>query len=415
MRMPFLETGARFAFGTLCLLAVLWASGSLHDFGAGQVMALADSSAATLRTVGMAVLYALPFALMFGVPAGLRPGSLLDRLLQVPVMLLAAVPLLITAQMLVRWYPEPASREIVSAIAAGPWLAIGIRDGLVMAAGQMKAMMLTICCSGTILQEFGNLIVATFPLQAVFGLGLVLPSGESGVGGFRIAGLGLTALLAHFAGDLLVSVAPRQQGRLGPFGPSRTWFAVGALLLIVPVGTALLGCGGQPEGMQYGLLIALAASAVAGLAGLLLADLGRRLGAVATALLTPRVQVPMLFSGLLAGLVFASAHRTPGGIIVVLGLVSAPAMGYALRRWLAERSGPAGRGVVGALALVMAQSLLGFALAAWLARARETVLPSSRILEVTAPDQLWPATVTLALAGGLFLIGRALRESAGEK
>ncbi|HWI52125.1 MAG TPA: hypothetical protein VNT01_08280 [Symbiobacteriaceae bacterium] len=345
MRRPYVESVARFVLGLGLLSWLLWASAA----GGSDLF---RTGLSTLRTVGLAVLYALPVALLFGIPAGLWPGRWLDRALQTPVLLVAALPAVAVVDAVAGRTTPAVVLELCAALLAGPWLAKGIRDGIAAAreAPPDAAEIL-----GRLLREFGNLAVATVPLQAAFGLSAVAPG--------ALAGLVPVALTVHLAGDLLLAGRPE---RVRPeAAPDRSWLGMGGTLVFF----ALLTGPWPPWGY------ALAATAVAAVGGALLAGLGRVTGPVAATLLTPRVQLPMLLAPFLASQYAGVLHIN---LAVALGLVSIPAVGYALRRTA---------GVPAALALVLAQSLFGAMLAGG-------------------------ASVTLALGvGGLFLIGRALEQN----
>jgi len=345
MRRPYLESVARFVLGLGLVSWLLWVSAS----ESGDVL---RTGLSTLRTVGLAVLYALPMALLFGIPAGLRPGRWLDRALQTPVLMVAAFPAVAVVDAVAGWTPAAAVLEVSAALLAGPWLAKGIRDGISVDGGETPNRAEVV---GRLLREFGNLVVATLPLQAAFGLSAVAPGAA--------AGMVPVALIAHLAGDLLLS--GRRERRRAEAAPNRAWLGLGGALAVAALATG--------PWLPWGY--ALAATAVAAVGGALLAALGRVTGPVAAAVLTPRVQLPMLLAPFLVSQYAGIIHIN---LAVGLGLVSIPAAGYALRR---------AAGVPAALALVLAQSLFGAMLAGG-------------------------ASAALALGvGGLFLIGRSLEQA----
>lgn len=198
----------------------------------------------TLNTavlLGRYVLYAAPMAVLFGVPAGLRPGSLRDRLMQLPVVLLAGMPAVLIGLALLQAVGAGETRpawltELGATLVAAPWLARALRMGMAGTHGK-GARPAMLACLGRVLQQYGNLAVCVLTLDATLGAGPAAMFGGTSIGSVML-GLALPALVSHLLGDLLVTFAEGTE----PVEPApRPFFRLMAVGVILTLGLALAG------------------------------------------------------------------------------------------------------------------------------------------------------------------------------
>ncbi len=480
MRTTYTERLIRFGLGLAAAALLLWLlreslPGGMPGDGlslrTGQPVGelIAPALGTTLGNAAAALLFALPAALLLGVPAGFRPHSVIDRVLQAPAVAVMGVPAF-TAAILGVWLIMSgpldhlrlagAAHGALTVLLAG-WLARAIRDGLAgtrgegvpLAPGRAVAAVL-----GRILQQTGNILLFTMVVE------VVARGSGAGVWGqvttavlnrdFPVFHAGLWVLIAlvlvgHLLGDLLVTAAggTRPAGRL-----SRGWLVIGCLLFVLLLAAPLLGDASAAlsadlslrllppgseghalgtdhmgrdvlsrigAGARTSLAIAGGAMLVAALGGAVLAGIGLATGRVGSAVLTPRVAVPGLVGPVVAGLAGALIWR-PGIItlIVTLGVASIPAMGWAFRRFGMSK-GQQGAALLGLVLLAFAQILLaefilglfGFGVmppSASLGSLVRDAMPHLR----QAPHLLWSALPGAAGVMGLFLAGHALLDAA---
>ncbi|HYF92078.1 MAG TPA: hypothetical protein VD969_07510 [Symbiobacteriaceae bacterium] len=444
MRPPVVESLSKFAFGLVILLVLVWATGiSPAQFGP----AVAVYGWPALRTVGLTTLYALPLIVLLGVPAGLKAGSTLDRVLQAPALILAGVPALLTLAAF-GWIGLPGQRELAAAIVVAPWLGRAVRNGLAgtVAAGGWSNLRAVL---GRMLQESGNLVVVTAPLHAPPVLSSAVPGANLSS---QTLGLAVPVLMGHLLGSLLTgNLSRRETGRRKA---SRFWMEAGALLLLILM-ASVLSSFGQPEqfdpgarmvppgsgehllgtdnlgrdmlsrlsaGARSSLVMAVGATAVASVIGVLLAGVGRLAGRVGAAILSPRVQAPNLFWIYVAGLILLPLGQpSVPWFIGAIGLASVPLIAYPLRCLLEGASGPPAMGLVGAMAFVMAQALFGDYLLSWAglglpppAVSLGGLVASMAPLFDSAAHLMLPGGLLALGIGGFLLFGEALSEDSGD-
>ncbi|MFZ5826401.1 MAG: ABC transporter permease [Bacillota bacterium] len=425
---------------------------------------------ATLTSLAVGVAYALPLALLLGIPAGLRPNSPLDRALQRPAAALAGLPaftlallavLILLIQYGVLSLPGASLAALTLVLAA--WLARAVRDGL--AGVRPDGLPLpygkaAVAVLGRVLQQTGNLLLLTLLVGSFSGgpagglLRLVTHGAMTRdlplVYGALWA-LVLCALAGHLIGDLLVTATEVKGGAQGRL--SRGWLAAGGLLTAVLLITALLGSGDPMElrlaerlmppgpghllgadqygrdlfsrigyGARVSLAITGAATLLATVGGGLLAFLARAGGPWGWAILTPRTAVPNLFgpvvAGLVGGLIFGPSIPT---LMVSLGVASIPSMALAFRQFLQpEAWGRRFAAAAGLTVLTGAQVMMAEQIISFLALGVQPPSPSlgSLVYEATfyvrtAPHLLWAAVPGAAGLAGLFLLGQELAGAAG--
>jgi|GEM_PF-415978 len=483
MRSTYAERLSRFCLALLAAALLMWllrlsvpgaTPGGGLSLRTGQpvVDLLWPAVESTLATATTALLYALPAALLLGVPAGLRPHSIVDRVLQAPAVAVMGIPAHVAALLGV-WLVAlgPLERQSLTGAVTGAlalllsgWLARAIRDGLAgarddslcLAPGRAAAAVL-----GRILQQTGNILVLTMVAQSLARgpggslWGQVATAFASRDLPVMQAGLGLLigcGLAGHLAGDLLVTSAGgrRPAGRF-----SRGWLIVGILLMMAllaapllagrpgavpinlsarllppgseghllgtdPVGRDLLARIG--EGARTSLAISGGAMAIAALGGGAVAAMGLALGWRSRVLFPPRVAVPGLLGPMIAGLTVAPLLRSgTSALMLALGLASVPALAWAFRRFAASprQQWPA---LLGLLFLTFAQivlaeftlSFLGLGVGAPLASLGNLVSEASPFIR-TAPHLLWVVVPGVAGPMGLFLAGHALLDAAPDE
>lgn len=411
---------------------------------------------------------ALPLALLFGIPAGLRPGSQTDRFLRAPVALLAGVPSFVLVLLFLgllslrtRWLPMDTALYLALVLGVWPWLTLAVRNGLAgarTAKGGVDWLWAGPRTLGEILGHTGNLFLAVMVPGLFF-----VPSGglltllESGArqGDYLVvyavlAVLVPPVLLGHLAGDLLgAGRRPAEAPR-----PSRVWLTLGLLLaLVVVLAVALPGnvapvtaanlqppgpghwlgmdAGGRDLARQFGnaarysLAVGSSAAGVAALGGLVLAIAARYTGEIGASLLTPRVGLPSLMTPVLTGLaVTLLMGKSTMGLTLTLGVVAIPALAYPIRLLLTAGAPNERRtallGAAGALVLVLVQSLLTeITLGTLSAGLPATVLSLGALTRgalrlASAPHLILPPLLTAVGLAGLSLTGHALVDAAGE-
>lgn len=376
--------------------------------------------AATLTTLGVTVAYALPLALLLGIPAGRRPGSLLDRLLQAPAVLLMGVPAFVGSALVIsslslksnELLSLPTASMLARVLLVAAWLARAVRNGVAASRGVdgvptsgRTALLLTL---GRMLQQTGNLLAITLMVEPASGggQGVWILTGQAAANRDLAVVYGALwalipiALVGHLLGDLLVTAGERPEAAPAEDRPasrvSRSWLVVGGLLFALLLVMAMLGGSRhanaidllnvmQPPGPGHllgtdqlgrdvlsrtaagtrtSLTIAVMATLLSFIPVALLSTLGWATGRWGMAILTPRTAVPGLFGPLLAGLVGALTFR-PSIVVLILclGAASIPTMTMAFRQLFRPGRTLAPAGVAlpalgGVLLLVCAQNLL---------------------------------------------------------
>lgn len=413
----------------------------------------------TLKSMALAMLYALPLALLLGVPAGLRPNSLVDRILQLPAVALTAIPAFTLVLLSIRTLAFGGTVSIPAAATTGlvlllsGWLARAVRDGLAQAGARAVVSIL-----GRILQQTGNLLAVTMVVDisggtSAAGLGRLLTQAvmtrDLSVVHRTLLVVVLLTLVSHFVGDLLVTLAGGS--RQADAKVSRTWLAIGGILtaglLILP----LFGGGGllqdisltnrlQPPGAGHllgtdalgrdmfsrvalgarvSLTIAFGATFLAMPLAAIAAAIGRAGGKWGAAIMSPRVAVPGLLGPIVAGIAFS--HMAQPGLyplMLGLGVASVPAMTQAFRQGFNRRLVP----MAGLMLLVLGQALLAENILSFMGFGAQPPTPSlgSVVQQAmphlrSAPHLLlaaWPGALGLA---GLFLVGHTLADGARDE
>lgn len=477
MQPTYIERIVRFGFGLLATALLLTA---LVRFSPGGPVLLGVSvhskrevadlvSAAlpvTLASVATGVAFALPLALLLGVPAGLRPNSLLDRVLQGPAVALAGVPAFTMALLTIRSlaiearaFSLPGAARVALVLLLAAWMARAIRnalaaarvDGALQGAGRVAMAVL-----GRILQQTGNLLVVTMLVE--------LPSASPGILRLVIQGVMMRdipvvygalwalipcALVGHLAGDLLVTASVGKGGAQGRI--SRSWLVAGGLLAAVLLITPLVGSGDPMElvladrlkspsaqhllgtdqfgrdllsrvgyGARTSLVITGVATFLATVAGAVLATVGWAGGQWGRAIFTPRTAAPNLFvpliAGLVGGLIFGPSILT---LMISLGVASIPSMAQAFRQLFQPGDrGSAFAAAAGLMVLTAAQIMMAEMALSFLGVGVQPPTPSlgSLVFDSTqyvrnAPYLLWGAVPGALGMAGLFLIGHSLAGS----
>ncbi|MFZ5826125.1 MAG: hypothetical protein ACOY94_17655, partial [Bacillota bacterium] len=185
---------------------------------------VAEALPYTLKNLGKGFAYALPLALVLGIPAGLRPNSPLDRVLQTPAVALAGVPaaagVLLSIYVLsvkYRALPFQDAARVALVLLMAAWLARAVRhaladvrtDGAVLSKGRAVAAIV-----GRMLQQSGNLLIITMLVEVVGALpGLLRLLNHAMYQRDLPVVYGVlwvivpAVLVAHLAGDLLVTAA----------------------------------------------------------------------------------------------------------------------------------------------------------------------------------------------------------------
>jgi peptide/nickel transport system permease protein len=482
LRATYIERIVRLGFGLLASALLLTAllqltPGAPADPGISMRTArpvaelVGPSLTLTLKSLAVGLAYALPLALLLGIPAGLKPHSLLDRLLQAPAVALMGVPAAVGALLVIGSLALhgpalsiPGATQVALLLMLAAWVARAVRNGLADSRTDGaprpwgKAVLLAL---GRVLQQTGNLLVITMVVTVAGGgtgrsiWGLVV----QGVSGrdLPVVYAALWAiiplvLVGHLAGDLLVTAVAgdgeRPAGRI-----SRSWLVIGGLLMALLLIMPGLGGGQSPEAMDIiqrnlppgpghplgtdhlgrdllaraaaGTRVSLTISAAATLLALLpaaaLATAGWAMGSWGMAVLTPRTAVPNLFGPLAAGLLGALIFRPSVAILILfLGLASIPSMAMAFRQLYqpgrtvapVQRALPA---LFGVLLLTLAQNLLaettlsamGFGVQPPMASLGHLVGASMAYLRA-APQGFWATLPGLAGIVGLCLVGHGL-------
>jgi peptide/nickel transport system permease protein len=430
---------------------------------------VADALLGTVSLAGYSLLLALGPALLVGIPAGLRPGTRLDRLLRAPAAALAGVPSIAAVLVFVgllsmrtRWLDLDSAIYISLAVGVWPWLTLAIRDGLAGAipdGGSLSWPRAVAGVAGRLLGQTGNIAVATL----LPGLFLTPPTGAltlleaaSRTGDllliYMVLAVGLPpVLLAHLAGDLLAgegrAAPPRSSVRL-----SRVWLAAGLVLAALLVATTVLPPAGaavdaarlQAPGAAHWLgmdpsgrdllkqvgaatrvtgTLALVAAAVALAGGAGLGIVARFTGDVGATVLASGTDGFALLPAFVAGLAVPVIWgRSVWLVGVAIGVVSVGMMIAPLRRLFStapgEARGRAALGAAGALLLVVIQAILTEVALGTLGSALPVGTPSLGALARDglrvgrAAHLVLPALLTAAGLAGLSLLAHALLEAA---
>jgi peptide/nickel transport system permease protein len=431
----------------------------------------------TLTTLAISLAYALPLALLLGIPAGRRPDSLLDRVLQAPVVADMGVPAFVGSALVIgtlvfksEGISLPAGTQLARMLLVSAWMARAVRNGLAdsqtdgAAVPWGKAVLLML---GRVLQQTGNLLAITLLVEPASGGGQgiwILVSQAAAARDLAVVYGALWSLIpvvlvGHLAGDLLVTAAggeaERPAGRI-----SRSWLVLGALLaallLIMPLlggreasdflditnrlkppgpghlfGTDQLGrdmLNRAAAGTRTSLTIAGAATLLALIPAALLSTLGWGIGRWGMAILTPRTAVPALFGPMLAGLLGALTFGPSVGLLIVcLGLASIPSMTLAFRQLFqpGRTIAPVGGALpalAGVLLLILAQNLLAESAISFMGfgvlppMASLGTLAQAAIIHLRpAPYLLWAVLPGALGTAGLMLIGHSLTGAGRER
>ncbi|MDF2629265.1 MAG: oligopeptide transporter permease protein [Symbiobacteriaceae bacterium] len=439
----------------------------------GQPVAelVAPALTATLTSLAVNLAWALPLALLLGIPAGLRPHSLLDHVLQAPAVALMGVPAFVAA-LLAIWslvfrhpgFPLLRATQVALVLLLAAWLARAVRGGLAdsrtdgaqTAWGKAALFML-----GRVLQQTGNFLVVTLLVDTTGGgpargiLGVLLQGAKArdipAVYGALWAVIPVV-LIAHVAGDLLVSAVGGQGERPGG-RISRSWLVLGGLLAAVLLVMPMLGGDWQPDfldvmqrnlppgpghpmgtdhlgrdllaraavGTRVSLSIAGASALLALLPAAMLATAGWAIGGWGMAIFTPRTAVPNLFLPLVAGLLgVLIMEQSVAALMFSFALASIPALTMAFRQlYRPDRTvAPLGRALpalFGVIILTVAQNLLaeitlsfmGFGVQPPMVSLGSIVSFAMPYLR-TAPHGLFAVLPAVAGIAGLFLVGHSL-------
>lgn len=460
----YVERFVRFAYGLAALSLLLFGLVQLTPGGLGAAVnarppaeVIPAALGTTLNWLTLGLLYALPLALALGVPAGLWPRSLADRILQAPAVALMAIPPFLLVLFSIRTIAMEGGAAIPVAAKAGltvllaGWLARAIRNGIANRRPGSPGRTV-VAVLGRILQQSGNLLLVMLVVETsgggpAGGLGRLLQQAAYNRDHAVVHGALLVLLLlapvGHLLGDLLVTAAGDQPAEPST-RPSRSWLTIGVfctlVLLVVPfgpsgsleqidivarfkppgtpghmLGTDFLGrdvLTRMVAGARTSLVIALMATVLSMFPAAVAAGIARVTGKWGTAILAPRVGVPGLLGPVAAGLVFTLiAKPSVVTLIVSLGLACVPAMVQAFRHAFHGRIA-AGAGF---MLLVLAQALLaentlsflGFGVqppSASLGSLAAGAMPYLR----QAPHMLWALVPGAVGIAGLFLTGHAL-------
>ena len=413
----------------LRLLVRVFPTGSISPVGThfkgalGDIATHAFISAAAITGRGLAL--ALPLALLFGLVAGLRPGSLPDRLLLAPLGLLAGIPALPAALVIVcaltidlKWLDVSGAVYLALGIALWPWLTLAIRNAVAALAAEgaeIHPVRAATAVVGAVLSQAGNVALGSLAV----GVYLVPDNGMLRMLELAsrladpvllytlLAPTMLLVALVHLAGDLLTALAGGAARAPRPL--SRAAVLLGALLFAA--GLFSLRFDMYAFGNTW--LIALGALAVAALGGLALAVPGP---------VAARPGLPSLIAPVIAGLVFPVLFETTLLVqMAAIGLGCAPTLAGPIRRML-DSAGPgratalAGAGLLTLGQAVAAQITLGI-----MNLGLPTTLPTlgrlvrTSLLANPAAQRYGPVLPALAATAGLFLLGLALQDRAGDE
>ncbi|MDF2630456.1 MAG: oligopeptide transporter permease protein [Symbiobacteriaceae bacterium] len=454
----FIRFGAALvSVGMLLLLLVspYWPLPPLSERAAAFIL---PSIKITGQYLGIGLLGALPLALLLGLPAGLRPGTRLNRALTLPFALVAGIPIPVFAMLL--FFPlslrhnvlDMASlAKLITALVAAAWITPAIRDRVAEAAPGFMAK--AVAVAGAILGQAGTLFVTVAVMEQFFPLGggiFRLVTDGVRLKDFTLMLVGLTlftapVLLLHLAGDLLVT---RSQGRTSarPAG-STGWTILGVLLTAALVGTALatfaepvavataklhppgdghlLGTDRQGRDLlavlslsvrnaikhaSYGTYAAMIIGAVLGGAGAAAGRWGR-------ILLSPRVTFPALFGPffvLMCSALLVSGKTWVSALLA--GAICAPALAPAVRQVVRAAAWPDRRraliAALGAGLLVFAQ-IMGAETAAYQFKTFDSGVGLYAVIGATlqikgAPYQYWAIIIMAVGTAGPWLLGNSL-------
>lgn len=393
-----------------------------------------------LAIAGRGLAISLPAATALGLAAGLRPGSRLDRLITTPTMLLAGLPALPAVLAIVSfftldlgWLGQYGALHLALGAVCFPWLTLAIRRVLagVVAEGQgvHPARGIT-AIFGAVLSQGGNLalgaLAAGVYLVPETGLLRLMELGSRLNDPVLLYTLMVPAVflvaLVHLAGDCLETFAGGQPagGHLSsdtgthappPAVPVRLAIP-GALLLL----SGLVAFIPHPAATANTWIITLGAAVVALLGGSSLALLGP---------LMPRAALPSLLAPIVLGsLLPVVAGPSLFLQILAIGLACATTMSAAIRRLAYaedEDRRPAALGTLGAFLITAGQALAATAtlgvmnvgLPANLENLGHVIRYS--LLADQNRQSYGSVLFVLAMATGLFLLGFALQEKAGDQ
>ncbi|HWI64507.1 MAG TPA: hypothetical protein VNT75_21970, partial [Symbiobacteriaceae bacterium] len=387
-----------------------------------------DAFRSTVTIAGRGIALALPLGVFTGLLAGLRPGSLADRLLTTPAALLAGVPALPAVLAVVcllsidlGWASVNASVHLALALASFPWIALAIRNSLasiVQEGTGVHPARAMVAIFGAVLGQAGNVGLASLAVGVYLVpddgmlrlLELASRMGDPVMLYVLLTPSVLLVASAHLIGDLFTTFAggPGAAPRL----LSRSWTVLGAILLATGLSVFAI----NPPGAANTLMVALGALLVAGVAGVVLAVAGP---------LTPSHNLPSLLPPVIIGLAVPVLFaRSLPVQMAAIGLGCATTLALPLRRLLdtvgPERH-PAAVAAAGAGLLALAQavgaqvtlSIMNIGLPLDLPTLGEVVRTS--LLADPAAQHYLPVVPVLALPAGLFLLGLALKERAGDE
>lgn len=435
--------------GAIALLAQRWQQALGYSITLkGPVSGLLDQAIPTTgKELLVGIALALPLGLLFGVVAGLHPGSSLARILETPAILLfaaAALPsgaLLLFMQFGLHGPVGPIYLLLIPMLT--PLAARAVTQGLLWARtdGRVPVLRAVRGILGVLLRQTGPLLLMValaelswssrglFPRLQLATVRIDMPM----IFWVLAILLGL-ALTLHLAGELLAPPPPSPEAprrRLCPF-----WLTLGALLTLGLPAAAFFPLAALPgrvfrmtdalnlltRDTRQSLTWALCALAIAAAAGFLLGGIARHAGERGTAILSPTVAPSGLLRALMGGLgsIFLLGV-TPLKVAIGIGVAAIPAMAYALRLLLASPSGPlrrrAWRHFAAAACIVLGEALIvqfnlqtlfadrlpsGIGLSSYLRIAFEKLLPVPQLLALTL--------IPVAGIVGLLLLGHALTE-----
>lgn len=387
-----------------------------------------------LAIAGRGLALALPAAVALGLMAGLRPGSRLDRIITTPTMLLAGLPALPALLAIVSyftldlgWLGQYGALHLALGIICFPWLTLAIRRVLagIHAEGQglHPARGIT-AIFGAVLGQAGSLalgaLAAGVYLVPETGLLRLIELGSRLGDPVLLYTLMVPAIfliaLVHLAGDSLEAFAGGEAPSTAPAVESTRLplrLAIpGGLLLIA----GLFAFIPHPAATANTWLITLGAAVTALLGGSSLALFGP---------LMPRAAFPSLLAPIVLGaLLPVIAAESLFVQIMAIGLGCAVTMAAPLRRLALaddEDRRQAATGAAGAFLITAGQALAATATLGIMNVGLPANLESlGHVIRYTLladqNTQSYGAVLfALAAGSGLFLLGFALKEKAGDQ